>query len=764
MPRRPQEPGAEERLARYRAKRSADRTPEPFGGEAVPTVPADAVAAPGSEPAPGPPWARPRLFFVQKHAAHAPALGPAARDRRRAALVGGAEGAVARPGRQAPRGGGRGPPARVRRLRGGHPRGQLRRGRDDRLGPRRLRARSRTRDEGCRRASSISSSTATSCAARWTLVRTKSKGQGRAARTGCSSSSATAGPSPRPRACRRRAIFSGLTVEELRGAGVRAAPRARSCVRLGAPRPRVLADDVEPDAGRDRRARRSTTTGWLFELKYDGFRVLAAREDGQPRLRYRSGSTPPRRFPEVARALSALPYAGLVLDGEIVVLDERGPARLPAPAEARAAAAHRRDRSAPPLRAAGDATASSTCSAFEGFDLRGLPLVERKALLQRLLPARRARCASPITSPSRARRSSRRSSALRARGRRRQASRLPVPRGPLGRLAQAARASTRATSRRRLHRARGHAHRLRRAAPRRDYGHGRPRLRRPGRQRLRRRAARASSEARLEAAWRETPPCAGRCRRERGHVLGRAARSSAEVRYNEWTDEGLLRQPVFLRLRDDKPPAECRCAARRSRRRAERRSPPGRASRRRRSADWPRRRLRGRRDEASPSQPRQGLLARRGLHQGRPGRATTARSRPGCCRICKDRPLVLTRYPDGIAGKTFFQKDAPGFRRRGCAPSACGASTASARSTTSSATTLESLLYVANLGTIPLHVWAQPGQRPRAPRLVHPRSRPQGRPVRPRGARWRARSASCARRSALPALREDLRLRPGCTC
>src|SRR5206468_8776971 len=27
----------------------------------------------------------------------------------------------------------------------------------------------------------------------------------------------------------------------------------------------------------------------------------------------------------------------------------------------------------------------------------------------------------------------------------------------------------------------------------------------------------------------------------------------------------------------------------------------------------------------------------------------------------KDRPVVLTRYPDGINGKSFYQKDAPGF-------------------------------------------------------------------------------------------------------
>ncbi|HUL79687.1 MAG TPA: ATP-dependent DNA ligase, partial [Vicinamibacteria bacterium] len=70
-PARPDDDAAGDRLRAYRAKRSADRTPEPFGGAA--SVSPDAVAPPAgelaAEPPAGPAWARPRLFCVQKHAA-----------------------------------------------------------------------------------------------------------------------------------------------------------------------------------------------------------------------------------------------------------------------------------------------------------------------------------------------------------------------------------------------------------------------------------------------------------------------------------------------------------------------------------------------------------------------------------------------------------------------------------------------------------------------------------------------------------------------
>src|SRR5688572_15354470 len=64
--------------------------------------------------------------------------------------------------------------------------------------------------------------------------------------------------------------------------------------------------------------------GWIFEIRYDGFRVLGARERGEPRILYRRGRDATDVFPEVARALAELAHDDVVLDGEIVVLDAEG--------------------------------------------------------------------------------------------------------------------------------------------------------------------------------------------------------------------------------------------------------------------------------------------------------------------------------------------------------------------------------------------------------------------------------------------------------
>ncbi len=67
-----------------------------------------------------------------------------------------------------------------------------------------------------------------------------------------------------------------------------------------------------------------TRRGWWFELKYDGYRILAERRGDEVRLRYRGGSDPSAQFPEVVEALRALPSGDFILDGEVVVEDADG--------------------------------------------------------------------------------------------------------------------------------------------------------------------------------------------------------------------------------------------------------------------------------------------------------------------------------------------------------------------------------------------------------------------------------------------------------
>ena len=72
----------------------------------------------------------------------------------------------------------------------------------------------------------------------------------------------------------------------------------------------------------------------------------------------------------------------------------------------------------------------------------------------------------------------------------------------------------------------------------------------------------------------------------------------------------------------------------------------------------------------------------------------------------RDRPLVLTRYPDGIAGKSFFQKDAPDFTPSWIRTERIYSKDAEREIDYFVVDDAEMLRYVANTGTIPLHLWA----------------------------------------------------------
>jgi bifunctional non-homologous end joining protein LigD len=63
--------------------------------------------------------------------------------------------------------------------------------------------------------------------------------------------------------------------------------------------------------------------GWSFEVKWDGFRSIAEVKGGKVKLLSRNDKSQNARFPAVAEALAGLPIHA-VLDGEIVSVDDKG--------------------------------------------------------------------------------------------------------------------------------------------------------------------------------------------------------------------------------------------------------------------------------------------------------------------------------------------------------------------------------------------------------------------------------------------------------
>src|SRR5438552_2204846 len=67
--------------------------------------------------------------------------------------------------------------------------------------------------------------------------------------------------------------------------------------------------------------------GWIFEIKWDGFRAIAEIDGKGVNLYSRNQRSFNKRFPHIARSLEALGHEA-VLDGEVVALDEEGKSRF----------------------------------------------------------------------------------------------------------------------------------------------------------------------------------------------------------------------------------------------------------------------------------------------------------------------------------------------------------------------------------------------------------------------------------------------------
>ena len=178
-------------------------------------------------------------------------------------------------------------------------------------------------------------------------------------------------------------ILSGLTVEELAAGGGRGAEIEARLEAVGAPRRRVDPADQRPMLATTA-DRPFTDPGWLFELKYDGFRLMAAKEGGRVRLFYRRGTDVTHLFPDLARAIAALPYPSFLLDGEVVVLDDDARPSFQR-LQKRTQLVRKLDILNTSARLPATYFAFDLLS-FGDFDLRALPLVDRKRELAALLP------------------------------------------------------------------------------------------------------------------------------------------------------------------------------------------------------------------------------------------------------------------------------------------------------------------------------------------------------------------------------------------
>ena len=490
-----------------------------------------------------------------------------------------------------------------------------------------------------------------------------------------------------------QSVLSGLTVEELRD-GCERIEEVRADVADSAARRRRVDPRALPLMLAVTGDRPFSRKGWIYELKYDGYRLVAAKDGGSVFLRYRNGGDVTALYPELTRALRALPVRSLVLDGEVTVLDAGGRpsfaklqtrALLSRPVDIEQAAVRR-----PATLFAFDLVA------FEGSDLRSLPLVERKALLAKVLPP-----AGPL----------RYSDHIEEQGEAffEQVAAMGLE-GAMAKDGDSRYVGRRSSSWVKL--------RTERTGDFAIVGMSPPKGSRVGFGSLHLAvwdpeaaglvyagrvgagfsdAALSELTERLTQAQLEAPPCRSPADDEltAGDLMGGRLEDQTwvepdpelicEVRYKEWTPHGMLRHPVFLCLRDDKPIEDC---VRRAGPRAPGATPPAPPERRVEVTNtskvfWP--------VEGYTKGDLIDFYA-----------AIAGAMQP----YLTDRPLVMTRYPDGVDGKSFFQKNAPDF-----APDWLQRVKLTSPRTDKEVEYFvcqdrESLIYVANLGAIVLHVWS----------------------------------------------------------
>lgn len=212
----------------------------------------------------------------------------------------------------------------------------------------------------------------------WTLVRMKGRGEGRAdpwllikERDGFAKPSS------------EFSVVDELpdSVKDLAdrpAAKLQAATAAAPAAALSGPpagaRPAPLPEQLQPQLATLVDAPPGEAADWLYEIKFDGYRMLARAERGKVRLITRNGNDWTHRLAHLRDALQAMQLPDGWYDGEIIMPGERVPADFQA------------------LQSAFDSarTADIVYYLFDlpycaGQDLRQVPLIQRREVLQRIV-------------------------------------------------------------------------------------------------------------------------------------------------------------------------------------------------------------------------------------------------------------------------------------------------------------------------------------------------------------------------------------------
>jgi bifunctional non-homologous end joining protein LigD len=471
-----------------------------------------------------------------------------------------------------------------------------------------------------------------------------------------------------------RSVLSGLTVDELADPlkvsrrlqnAARRLPGARPAAKPVRPEP-MLAVSGEP----------FDDPGWLFELKYDGYRLIIDKSANGTTLWSRNGHDLTASFPEIARTAARVPPAEFLMDGELVVLDPRGIPDF--------SLLQQRARLSGELEVARmSIDLPCTYFAFDllrvgDIDLREVALEKRKAMLEKVVPPFGSlRYSEHVIGDGRATFQAagqlglegivakRRDSPYRA-GRsrdwikaRRERTGDFVILGWLPNRSNAADIGALVLGEFRS----GQLVYVGRA------GSGLTDA-------LRRSLQQTFATLRVASPPVDIPAAEAR------DVRWVSPELAVEVAYREYTRDEHLRHPVVVRLRPDKTALQCTGGC----------DDPGDLSL-----------------EAAPeptvtiTHPDKVFFPERGLTK-RHLVDYYGHIAPWMLPYLADRPIVLTRFPDGIHGKSFYQRDAPDFVPNWIRREVLWSESAEREVHYFIVESAAALRYLANLGTIPIHM------------------------------------------------------------